>query len=450
VYDIATGVGPFQITNNKFDDMSPQTDGKHVVWLGFSQPKSPDGEIFLPGGEIFLYVVSNGQYIRVTTDTNVESPPQIAYGNVVWTSHQVTDSVEPGEVFLYNTANETISSLSASVDPDALLDDCFPRISGESVVWVQADDIANTTTVFIHDLTSGSTTKAPQGFVWEDSSQTDGDLTVKVRQVGNDREIFLHNSKLKNNEQITDNDFEDRHPSISGNTIAWVGGDGENAEIFLATYDVISNPPVAHAGDDQVVAAGADCTAFVTLDGSNSNDPDNDPLSFNWTWADGFAAGMNPTIELPLGVHTITLVVNDGTSDSEPDTIVITVSDNTPPDMDLSVSPDTLWPPNHKMVLVTAIPTASDNCNGEPVFTLQLITMNEGETTNTYDPNYDSTVADGHTMDDIQLDENGDIYLRAERTGTGTGRVYTITYTATDASGNSSTASATVTVPHNQ
>ena len=76
--------------------------------------------------------------------------------------------------------------------------------------------------------------------------------------------------------------------------------------------------------------------------------------------------------------------------------------------------------------------------------------MNEGEETNTFDPDYDYTVGDGHTTDDIQVSENGDIYLRAERSGTRYGRVYTITYAATDASGNTATASAEVIVPHNK
>jgi len=45
---------------------------------------------------------------------------------------------------------------------------------------------------------------------------------------------------------------------------------------------------------------------------------------------------------------------------------------------------------------------------------------------------------------------DGQLFLRAERSGNSDGRVYTITYEATDASGNSTTATATVEVPHNQ
>jgi hypothetical protein len=102
------------------------------------------------------------------------------------------------------------------------------------------------------------------------------------------------------------------------------------------------------------------------------------------------------------------------------------------------------------MVLITPNIVVSDNCDPYPEIRLTLITMNEGDETNTYDPAYDSWEGDGHTFDDIQIDENGNIYLRAERSGRGEGRVYQITYTATDDAGNTSTASATVTVPHNQ
>jgi Tol biopolymer transport system component len=90
-----------------------------------------------------------------------------------------------------------------------------------------------------------------------------------------------------------------------------------------------TEPPVADAGENQVVYADADFTADVTLDGSESDDPDGDELSYLWTWTIGGethqATGVNPQIELPVGEYTVTLVVNDGQEDSEPDQVVITV-----------------------------------------------------------------------------------------------------------------------------
>jgi PKD repeat protein len=90
--------------------------------------------------------------------------------------------------------------------------------------------------------------------------------------------------------------------------------------------EVANTPPIADAGPDQMVCVIPPATtAIVTLDGSGSYDPDGDPLTYNWTWDGNIAYGVNPTVELPLGTTTITLVLNDGKIDSEPDTVDITV-----------------------------------------------------------------------------------------------------------------------------
>jgi len=133
---------------------------------------------------------------------------------------------------------------------------------------------------------------------------------------------------------------------------------------------------------------------------------------------------------------------NNGIGD-ECDTVV----DVTPPTIALNVSPNILWPPNHKMVEINVTLVVSDDTDPAPTWQLSSIMMNEGDEANTFDPVYDNTLGDGHTEGDIQIDGET-ILLRAERSGVGDGRVYTITYTAFDASGNEATASKTVIVPH--
>jgi len=113
----------------------------------------------------------------------------------------------------------------------------------------------------------------------------------------------------------------------------------------------------------------------------------------------------------------------------------------------ITASPDILWPPNHKMVPISVNWIVLDDTDPNPTVELKSITMNEGDETNTYDPQFDTTIGDGHTTNDIQIID-GVIYLRAERSGTSTGRIYTLTYEATDTNGNVGTASVTVTVPH--
>ncbi len=81
--------------------------------------------------------------------------------------------------------------------------------------------------------------------------------------------------------------------------------------------------PDANAGDDQTVGTGQDGTAEIVLDCSDSNDPDGDELTY--TWYLEIATGCDPVIELPCGTYTLELIVNDGTVDSEPDYIEVTV-----------------------------------------------------------------------------------------------------------------------------
>jgi hypothetical protein len=83
-------------------------------------------------------------------------------------------------------------------------------------------------------------------------------------------------------------------------------------------------------------AAGADITvsgtstngASVTTDGSGSSDPNNCPLTFEWTGTCGNASSANPTLACPLGQSTENLrVTNNGVTFSDTATVHITVTD---------------------------------------------------------------------------------------------------------------------------
>ncbi len=125
---------------------------------------------------------------------------------------------------------------------------------------------------------------------------------------------------------------------------------------------------------------------------------------------------------------------------SDHDPVVIGLGlDATPPVLNVTVTPDTLWPANHKYVTVKATVSVFDNLDPNPTLTLVSITSNEPDSVNKGDKPNDIVILDDFTFE-----------LRAERFGGGDGRIYTITYLATDSMGNSTTVTATVTVPHNQ
>jgi hypothetical protein len=112
-------------------------------------------------------------------------------------------------------------------------------------------------------------------------------------------------------------------------------------------------------------------------------------------------------------------------------------TDTEPPFLTLSVTPDILWPPNHKMIAITPIITVADNVDPNPHVELVGVTMT--------DP--DDGQGDGHTVNDVQVTPDGQIFVRSERSAKAGDRVYTVTFRATDAAGNTAFASATVVVP---
>jgi len=124
-------------------------------------------------------------------------------------------------------------------------------------------------------------------------------------------------------------------PEINSNTaytFTLVVNDGtlnSVADQVVVTVKQENQAPVAHAGSDQNVNEGT----LVTLNGSQSSDPDSDPLAYKWTAPAGITLSstttQTPTFIAPeVSVNTdyiFSLVVNDGTVDSPVDQVVITV-----------------------------------------------------------------------------------------------------------------------------
>ncbi|GAF82001.1 unnamed protein product, partial [marine sediment metagenome] len=215
-------------------------------------------------------------------------------------------------------------------------------------------------------------------------------------------------------------------------------GETDEDDVTIVVQD--TTPPIVNAGSSIRVEQETYEGTTVALNGSAVDNCDAE-LDYEWT-ENGVVLGNSATLThtFNLGTHTLTLKAVDDSGNVGADTITVTVVDTTPPDFEFSVTPDVLWPANHKMVLITPSWMVSDICDDSPEVSLVSIVMNEG----------DDAIGDGHTSDDIQVGDDGSIYLRAERSGTGVGRIYTITYQAVDDSGNTTVRSATVTVPHDK
>ena len=106
------------------------------------------------------------------------------------------------------------------------------------------------------------------------------------------------------------------------------GGPYRDADFTILKYVQTNTPPRADAGASTLVAISPNNRdAKVLLNGTRSFDPDGDELVFEWRLAGvepPFAIGASLTNVFPVGVHAITLTVDDGTS-SDSDTIIARV-----------------------------------------------------------------------------------------------------------------------------
>lgn len=139
------------------------------------------------------------------------------------------------------------------------------------------------------------------------------------------------------------------------------------------TVSTINTPPVANAGANQTVNAGA----TVQLSGAASSDPDGDSLTYSWAILSQPAGGtavlsnttfVNPTFVANVaGTYVIQLIANDGTYNSQPVTVMVVANAvNQPPVVNAGPSQTISLPTN----TVTLNGSATDD--GLPNGTLTL------------------------------------------------------------------------------
>lgn len=120
--------------------------------------------------------------------------------------------------------------------------------------------------------------------------------------------------------------------TIFSTIVAACGGGGSSNNVADTPQPVPNNAPIADAGENQKVDAGNS----VTLNGSASTDPDDDPITFQWLQVAGPDVTLSDsTSATPVfSTEHITvdaliefqLIVNDGHLDSAKDTVSINIT----------------------------------------------------------------------------------------------------------------------------
>jgi hypothetical protein len=174
-------------------------------------------------------------------------------------------------------------------------------------------------------------------------------------------------------------------------------------------------PPTANAGPDQNVRdPEGDGTQSVTLNGSGSSDSDGSITSY--VWKEGpttIATGVNPTVNLSAGVHTITLTVTDDDTATGSDTVVVTVTSNEAPSAVAGVDQTVTDADNSGAEVVNLSAAGSDD--GDGTIVSYVWRENGLEIGTGFDPSINFTVGE-HIVELTVTDNEG-------RTGTDTIRI---------------------------
>ena len=193
--------------------------------------------------------------------------------------------------------------------------------------------------------------------------------TVYVADTGNNRVQLFSSSgtfiEVCGSAGSGDGQFaapEDVSSNAAGTFFYVVDRDNSRVQKFSTT----AASPTANAGADQTVeCAGA--TTAVNLDGSASTAGSGTINSYSWAeGATPLGTGAMLTVNLPVGIHTITLTVTDTGGGSDTDDVVITVQDTLVPNITCPADVVVSLPMNStatSMVVNYPSVTATDSCS---------------------------------------------------------------------------------------
>ncbi|MGH9797675.1 MAG: hypothetical protein ACRD5D_05910, partial [Candidatus Polarisedimenticolia bacterium] len=289
----------------------PAIDGHLVAWVD-----DRDGD-----REIYARDLRSGAVRRLTeTPGTDEVEPAVDAGRVVF-SRLFPDGT--CQIFMTDFATLATDQITSG-------EACYrrPDIDGRHVVYDGTP--GESQDVIVHDLLTGQETSVVLAGIQRDAHISGTWLSaekVAMLPVTN-RNVKVYNIPEDFPFEPSISDHSNEYAGdIHGKRVAYETDELGNLDIGLYPFAVFgeNDRPVADAGIDAALPCSGGAGADVLLDGAASFDREGDPITFHWSGPSGAASGMAPVVRLPLGTSLVSLVVNDGGSDSEPDDVEIRV-----------------------------------------------------------------------------------------------------------------------------
>ncbi len=214
LYNLSTGQ-EIRLTSTPFNEFEPDIWGNSVVW----QVQAYDDN----SSEIHLLDLSIGQDRCITDDSVNQAKPRIWEGWIVWQDGEEWDT--KWGVSLYNCTNNTTISLGTSLARS-------PSIWDDRVVWIDSEDRVD------WDLSLYNITTGKQGQITADPSiyyrpSIWGEKIVWQGEENGISRIFLYNITTGVGVPITDEELMRKNPALSGDLLVYVTQNGTDKAISL-------------------------------------------------------------------------------------------------------------------------------------------------------------------------------------------------------------------------
>ncbi len=250
---------------------SVETDGSYLVYKDNN----------LDYGDIYLYDISTGESVLLSTTGIIEISPDISSGYVVW---QALES-EVWQIYVYDLSNVVSQVLSPSnahqitpsISSDWIVwadyrngdwdiygyskgseyalvnvkgDQYQPKVYGNTLVYV--DDSSGSNQVYLYDLYVGTFLQLSN----EGNNvkpDVDENYVVWQSDVSDDWDLYAYSLSNGEISIITDSSFDEKFPRISGEIVVWLKKESENNDIYYTDLSTGNSKALTSDSQNQYV-----------------------------------------------------------------------------------------------------------------------------------------------------------------------------------------------------
>ncbi|QDP64765.1 MAG: hypothetical protein GOVbin2917_80 [Prokaryotic dsDNA virus sp.] len=418
----------------------------HIKGRPFTPPEgsavNPDGTVtnLTPTGSVD--VDTNGTYTLTYSHSFNTEPAQDRVLEVTVIDQPVLNSaplVSVGEDFSATTGQSlSITAVVSDVDTNDLITYKWVQVGSTNLGLENGEvDLESATLTFTPPNTVAGTTQTVRCEVFDgiNSDLDDVQITFEEGQVidtlkpvitligANTVEVILNDSYTEQGATAIDNVdgditndlvvFDNIDTTTLGTyqvTYNVTDAAGNSADEVIRTVNVvqeISNlPPIANAGVDRVVQAGAE----VILNGSSSSDSDGSIVSYEWVETSSSNVSLlnantaNPSFIAPTNTNQttleFTLTVTDNLGLTSSDSVTITVEAELTPPI-ITLLGDSVVTINEGVSYTDAGVTAIDSVDGDLTSSVVVVNPVDTSTVGTYSITYNVTNSSGIAAQEV-------------------------------------------------